>query len=145
MQTLIKKMINITLPDGSIKKVKKGISALEIAKDISEGLARNILSASVNNEIWDINRPINCDATLTLHTWDDKQGKMSFWHSTAHIMAEALETLYPGVKFGIGPAIDNGFYYDIDLGDRTLSLDDLSEIENTMKKPDYYKQFSEEN
>ncbi len=127
-------MINITLPDGSIKKVKKGTSSIEIAKSISEGLARNILAASVNNEVWDIDRPIDSDATLNLHTWNDKQGKMCFWHSTAHIMAEALETLYPGVKFGVGPAIDNGFYYDVDLGGRSLSSDDLSKIENIMKQ-----------
>ena len=127
-------MINITLPDGSIKKVKKGTSSIEIAKSISEGLARNILAASVNNEVWDIDRPIDSDATLNLHTWNDKQGKMCFWHSTAHIMAEALETLYPGVKFGVGPAIDNGFYYDVDLGGRSLSSDDLSKIEDIMKQ-----------
>ncbi len=127
-------MINITLPDGSIKKVKRGHSAMNIAMGISEGLARNVLSASVNGEVWDANRPINNDATLTLHTWNDKQGKMSFWHSSAHIMAEALEELYPGVKFGIGPAIDNGFYYDIDLGDRVLSSDDLPKIEKKMKE-----------
>ena len=127
-------MINITLPDGTIKKVKRGTSAIDIAMEISEGLARNVLAASVNNEVWDINRPINSDATLTLHTWNDKQGKMSFWHSTAHIMAEALETLYSGLKFGIGPAINNGFYYDIDLGDKVLSSDDLSKIENKMKE-----------
>ena len=127
-------MINITLPDGSTKKVTSGTSAMDIAMDISQGLARNVLSASVNGEVWDANRPINNDATLTLHTWNDKQGKMSFWHSSAHIMAEALEELYPGVKFGIGPAIDNGFYYDIDLGDRVLSSDDLPKIEKKMKE-----------
>ena len=113
-------MINITLPDGSIKQVESGTSAMDIAMEISEGLARNVLSASVNGEVWDANRSITSDSTLTLHTWNDKQGKMSFWHSSAHIMAEALEALYPGVKLGIGPAIDNGFYYDIDLGDRVF-------------------------
>ena len=127
-------MINITLPDGSIKKVERGNSAMNIAMGISEGLARNVLSASVNGEVWDTNRPINNDATLTLHTWNDKEGKMSFWHSSAHIMAEALEVLYPGVKLGIGPAIDNGFYYDIDLGDRILSSDELPKIEKKMKE-----------
>ena len=96
-------------------------------------MARNVLSASVNNEVWDANRPIHTDATLILHTWNDKEGKMSFWHSTAHIMAEALENLYPGVKLGIGPPIDNGFYYDIDLGDRVLSSDELPKIEKKMK------------
>jgi len=127
-------MINITLPDGSTKKVKSGTSSMDIAMEISEGLARNVLSSSVNGEIWDANRPITTDASLTLHTWNDKEGKMSFWHSSAHIMAEALETLYPGVKFGIGPAINNGFYYDVDLGDKVLSLDDLPKIEKKMKE-----------
>ena len=127
-------MINITLPDGSIKQVESGISAMDIAIGISEGLARNVLSASVNGEVWDANRAITTNSTLTLHTWNDKEGKMSFWHSSAHIMAEALESLYPGVKLGIGPAIDNGFYYDIDLGDRVLSSDELPKIEKKMKE-----------
>ena len=127
-------MINITLPDGSIKQVESGTSAMDIAMGISEGLARNVLSASINGEVWDANRAITTDSTLTLHTWNDKQGKMSFWHSSAHIMAEALESLYPGVKLGIGPAIDNGFYYDIDLGDRVLSSDELPKIEQKMKE-----------
>ena len=127
-------MINITLPDGSIKKVKSGISSMEIAIDISEGLARNVLCSTVNGEIWDANRPINTDATVTLHTWNDQQGKMSFWHSSAHIMAEALEAMYPGIKFGIGPAIDNGFYYDVDLGDKVLSAGELPKIEKKMKE-----------
>ena len=127
-------MINITLPDGSIKQVESGTSAMDIAMGISEGLARNVLSASINGEVWDANRSITTDSTLTLHTWNDKQGKMSFWHSSAHIMAEALEALYPEVKLGIGPAIDNGFYYDIDLGDRVLSSDELPKIEQKMKE-----------
>mgnify|MGYP000330114007 CR=1 FL=1 len=126
-------MIKITLPDGSIKNIKKGTTALEIATSISEGLARNILSASVNNEVWDINRPINNDSSLKLHTFNDKEGKSTLWHSTAHILAEALEHLYPGVKLGIGPSIDNGFYYDIDLGDnRKISSDDFPIIEKKM-------------
>jgi threonyl-tRNA synthetase len=127
-------MINITLPDGSIKQVESGTSAMDIAMGISEGLARNVLSASVNGEVWDANRAITTDSSLTLHTWNDKEGKMSFWHSSAHIMAEALEALYPGVKLGIGPAIDIGFYYDIDLGDRVLSSDELPKIEQKMKE-----------
>ena len=127
-------MINITLPDGSIKKVKSGTSAMDIAMEISEGLARNVLSATINDEVWDANRPITADSSLTLHTWNDKQGKMSFWHSSAHIMAEALEVIYPGVKLGIGPAIDNGFYYDVDLGGRILSSDELPKIEQKMKE-----------
>ena len=127
-------MINITLPDGSIKKVKQGTTPMEIALNISEGLARNVLSATVNEEIWDANRPIEKDSSLTLHTWNDKEGKMTFWHSTAHIMAEALELLYPGVKLGIGPAIDNGFYYDVDLGEHILTSDELPKIEKIMKE-----------
>jgi len=127
-------MINITLPDGSVKQVESGTSPMDIAMSISEGLARNVLSASVNGEVWDANRPITTNSNLTLHTWNDKEGKMSFWHSSAHIMAEALEVLYPAVKLGIGPAIDNGFYYDIDLGDRVLSSDELPKIEQKMKE-----------
>ena len=107
---------------------------MDIAIEISEGLARNVLSATINDEVWDANRPITTDSSLTLHTWNDKQGKMSFWHSSAHIMAEALEVIYPGVKLGIGPAIDNGFYYDVDLGDRILSSDELPKIEQKMKE-----------
>ena len=127
-------MINITLPDGSIKQVESGTSAMDIAMGISEGLARNVLSASVNGEVWDANRPITTDSTLTLHTFNDKEGKATFWHSSAHIMAEALEDLYPGIKLGIGPAVDNGFYYDVDLGDRVLSADELPKIEKRMKE-----------
>jgi threonyl-tRNA synthetase len=107
---------------------------MDIAMDISEGLARNILCASVNGEVWDVNRPINTDASLILHTWNDDEGKMSFWHSSAHILAEALEALYPGVKLGIGPAIDNGFYYDVDLGNHILTLEELPKIEKKMKE-----------
>ncbi len=126
-------MIKITLPDGSTKDVKKGSNALDIANSISEGLARNIVSATINKEVWDITRPINSDASIKLHTFNDKEGKMTFWHSTAHLMAEALEILYPNVKLGIGPAIDNGFYYDIDLGrNRKLSSDDFPKIEKKM-------------
>ena len=125
--------INISLPDGKVIKVQQGTCALEIAKTISEGLARNILSASVNNEVWDINRPINQDCSLKLHTFNDIEGKKCFWHSSAHLMAEALEYLYPGIKLGIGPAIDNGFYYDVDLGDdRKISSDDFPKIEEKM-------------
>jgi len=126
-------MIKITLPDGSTKDVKKGSNSLDIANSISEGLARNIVSATINKEVWDITRPINSDASIKLHTFNDKEGKMTFWHSTAHLMAEALEILYPNVKLGIGPAIDNGFYYDIDLGgNRKLSSDDFPKIEKKM-------------
>ena len=126
-------MINITFPDGNVRQYKKGVTALEIARSISEGLARNVLSAKVNNEVWDATRVIEADAMLQLFTWNDAEGKATFWHSSAHLMAEALEALYPGVKLGIGPAIENGFYYDIDTGDRALSIDeDLPKIEKKM-------------
>ena len=126
-------MINITLPDGKVLKSEKGTNAFEIARTISEGLARNVLSATINNEVWDINRPITKDCNLKLHTFNDIEGKKCFWHSSAHLMAEALEELFPGVKLGIGPAINNGFYYDIDLGEnRSLSSDDFSKIEERM-------------
>lgn len=125
-------MIHITFPDGQVREYPKGTTAMEIAESISSGLARNVLSARVNGEVWDATRPINTDATLALLTWTDHDGKSTFWHSSAHLLAEALETLYPGVKFGIGPAIENGFYYDVDLGDKTLSVDDLPAIEKKM-------------
>jgi len=127
-------MINITLPDGSVKQYPKGSSAMDVALSISEGLARNVLSAKVNGEVWDASRPINQDATLHLLTWRDTEGKSTFWHSSAHLMAEALEALYPGVKFGIGPPIENGFYYDVDLGENHISITDLPAIENKMKE-----------
>lgn len=125
-------MINITLPDGSTRQYPKGTSSMEIATSISEGLARNVLSASVNGEVWDASRPIFSDASLKLFTWNDKEGKATYWHSSAHLMAEALEALYPGTKFGIGPAIDTGFYYDVDTGDKTLTPADLPKIEEKM-------------
>lgn len=126
--------MNISFPDGSVKQYDKGVSAMEIAKSISHGLAKKVLSAEVDGEVTDLLRPIENDCTLKLLTWEDEWGKKTFWHSSAHLMAEALEELYPGVKLGIGPAIDNGFYYDIDLGDRTLVAEDLPKIENTMRK-----------
>ena len=125
-------MIKITLPDGSVREYARGITSMEIAKSISEGLARNVLAAKVNGEIWDAGRPIDNDATLQLLTWNDTGGKSAFWHSSAHLMAEALEAIYPGVKFGIGPPIDNGYYYDVDLGDRTLTPEELPAIEAKM-------------
>ncbi|MEL7123658.1 MAG: threonine--tRNA ligase [Bacteroidota bacterium] len=127
-------MIKITFPDGNVREYEAGVSALDIAKSISHGLAKNVLSAKVNDEIWDATRPINEDSTLTLFTWTNPEGKSTFWHSSAHLMAEAIEALYPGAKFGIGPAIDNGFYYDIDLGDKQLSSNDLEKIEAKMKE-----------
>ncbi len=123
-------MINITLPDGSVRQYEKGTSAMDVAKSISEGLARNVLAAKVNGEVWDASRPINADASLQLLTWDSKEGKNTFWHSSAHLMAEALETLYPGIKFGIGPALENGFYYDVDPGGRQISSEDFKKIED---------------
>lgn len=125
-------MINITLPDGSVRSYERGVSAMDIAKSISEGLARNVLSATINGEIWDADRAITEDALVKLHTWNDQEGKATFWHSSAHLFAEAVQSLYPNAKFGIGPAIDNGFYYDIDLGDISLSPDDLPKIEKEM-------------
>ena len=125
-------MIHITLPDGSIREYAEGTTSMDIAKSISEGLARNVLAAKVNGEIWDANRPISSDASLQLLTWNDEGGKYAFWHSSAHLMAEALETIYPGVKFGIGPPIENGYYYDVDLDDRTLTPEELPAIEAKM-------------
>lgn len=127
-------MIQITLPDGAVREYQDGASALDVAKSISEGLARKVLAAEINGEVWDATRPINSDATLKLLTWDDKNGKSTFWHSSAHLMAEALEALYPGVKLGIGPSIDTGFYYDVDLGDRVIKEEDLKKIEEKMKE-----------
>ncbi len=139
-----KSMINITLPDGSVRQYEAGITAMDVAKSISEGLARKIIAASVNNEVWDATRPINADSTLKLLSFDDADGKKTFWHSSAHLMAEALEALYPGTKFGIGPAIDNGFYYDVDFGDKILSSDEFAQIENKVlelarKNSDYVR------
>jgi threonyl-tRNA synthetase len=125
-------MINITLPDGSVRAYESGTNAHQIALSISEGLARNVLAAVVNGEIWDATRAIETDATLRLLTWNDIEGKSTFWHSSAHLMAEALEALYPGVKLGIGPAIETGFYYDVDFGDREFSSDNFKEIEDKM-------------
>ena len=128
-------MIKITFPDGSAREYKKGISSLEIAEQISPRLAKEVYAATVNGEIWDLTRPINKDATLKLHKWEDEEAKHAFWHSSAHLMAEALESLYPGMKFGIGPAIENGFYYDVDPGeDKVITEADLQTIENRMKE-----------
>ncbi len=127
-------MINITLPDGSIKQMEKGCTAYEVAQAISEGLARNVLVAKVNDRLVELDKPINEDATLTLYTWNDREGKDTFWHSSAHLMAAAIESLYPGVKFGIGPHIETGFYYDIDFMDYSISSDDFPKIEEKMKE-----------
>ena len=127
-------MINITLPDGSVREYAAGTSALDIAKSISEGLARKVLAAEVNGEVWDATRPIDSDASLKLLTWDEKGAKSTFWHSSAHLMAEALQSIYPDTKFAIGPPIENGFYYDIDLGEHKLAEGDLAKIEAKMKE-----------
>ncbi len=127
-------MINITLPDGSVRQYDSGIKAIDIAKSISEGLARKVLAASVNGEVWDVTRPITTDAAFKLLTWDDTEGKSTFWHSSAHLMAEAVESKYPGAKFWVGPAIEKGFYYDIDLGDNKLTDADLVELEKKMNE-----------
>ncbi len=126
-------MITITLPDGSERQYDEGVRPIDVALSISEGLARNVLAAKVNGVVVDANRPIASDSDLQLLTWNDEDGKRVFWHSTAHLLAEALEALYPGVKFGIGPPIDAGFYYDIDTGDTQLSSDDFDKIEEKMK------------
>ena len=127
-------MINITLPDNSVRQVEKGTSAMDVARSISEGLARNVLAAKFNDKVIDANLPIQEDGKLQLLTWNDQEGKAAMWHSSAHLMAEAIEILYPGAKFGIGPNIENGFYYDIDLGEQTITQDNLSKIEQKMKE-----------
>ena len=135
-------MIKITFPDGNVREYEQGASSMDIAKSISHGLAQKVLAAKVNGEVWDATRPINENSTLQLLTWDDKEAKAMFWHSSAHLMAEALEALYPGIKFGIGPALEQGFYYDVDLGDRTFSTTDFKKVEDKMlelarKKSEY--------
>jgi threonyl-tRNA synthetase len=129
-------MIKITFPDGNVREYKEGSTGLEIAKSISEGLARKVLAAKVNGDVWDATRPIYTDATLKLLTWDDTEGKSTFWHSSAHLMAEAVENLFPGVKFWVGPPTVNppGFYYDMDLGDRKLTEEDLAKLEKKMNE-----------
>lgn len=125
-------MIKITFPDGKIREYAPGTTSMEVAKSISEGLARNVLAAKVNGVVVEAGRAITTDASIELLTWDSPEGKSTFWHSSAHLMAEALETIYPGIKFGIGPPIENGFYYDVDLGDRSISSDDFKQIEEKM-------------
>ncbi|MFT3981254.1 MAG: threonine--tRNA ligase [Ferruginibacter sp.] len=127
-------MIKITLPDGSVREYQQGTTALEVAKSISEGLARKVLAASINGEVWDATRPIDTDAALKLLTWDDADGKSTFWHSSAHLMAEAVEATFPGVKFWVGPAIDKGFYYDMDLGGQKITEEDLAVLEKKMNE-----------
>ncbi len=127
-------MIQISFPDGAVREYQSGISAMDVAKSISEGLARKVLAAKVNGQVWDASREITTDASLQLLTWDDTDGKNTFWHSSAHLMAEAVESLFPGVKFWVGPALDRGFYYDMDLGDRQMTEEDLRQIENKMNE-----------
>ena len=125
-------MINITFPDGSVKQFESGITPLQIAESISSRLAQDVLAASINEQEWDLTRPVNEDASIKLFKWEDAEGKHAFWHSSAHLLAEALQELYPGVKFGIGPAVENGFYYDIDPGEHTLTAADFPKIEKKM-------------
>ena len=126
--------IRITLPDGSVREFEKGSTAMDVARSISEGLARKVLAASINGEVWDMSRPINDDAALKLLTWDDADARSTFRHSTAHLMAEAVQGMYPNVKFWVGPAVESGFYYDMDLGDKVLTEDDLAVLEKRMSE-----------
>lgn len=127
-------MIKITLPNGSIREYQQGSTALDVAKSISEGLARKVLAANINGEVWDATRPIDTDANLKLLTWDDTDGKSTFWHSSAHLLAEAVEATFPGVKFWVGPAIEKGFYYDMDLGDQKITEENLAQLEKKMNE-----------
>ena len=127
-------MINIQFPDGAVRQYESGISALAIAKQISEGLARKVLAAKINGEVWDATRPVLSDASLQLLTWNEDDGKQTFWHSSAHLLAEAVEQTFPGVKFWVGPAIERGFYYDMDLGDRKISEEDVKSLEKKMNE-----------
>jgi len=127
-------MINITFPDGAVRQYEKGTTALDVAKSISEGLARKVLAASINGQVWDATRPINEDSSIKLLTWTDGEGKNTFWHSSAHLMAEAVESLFPVVKFWVGPPVENGFYYDMDLGDRKMTEEDLGKLEKKMNE-----------
>ena len=131
-------MVKITFPDGAVREYQPGTTALDIAKSISEGLAKKVLAAVVNGQVWDATRPVYNDSTLKLLTWNEAEGKSTFWHSSAHLLAEAVESQFPGVKFWVGPPVENGFYYDMDLGDRKLSEEDLSAIEK--KKSEMAKQ-----
>ena len=125
-------MVNIKFPDGNVKQYEAGVTPLQIAESISAGLARNILAAKLNDEEWDISRPINTDGEIHFYKWEDPEGKHAFWHTSAHLLAEALQELYDGIQFGIGPAIENGFYYDIDPGENTLTSADFEKIEKKM-------------
>ena len=125
-------MINVTFPDGSVRQYNKGVTGLEIAQGISSRLAQEVLAVTVNDKVFDLLRPINEDCSIKLHKWEDQEAKQTFWHSSSHLMAEALQSLFPGIKFGIGPSIETGFYYDVDLGERTITEADLKKIEDKM-------------
>ena len=125
-------MIKITFPDGSVREYNEGVTGLQIAESISSRLAQDVLACGVNGEIYDLGRPIMQDAEVVLYKWEDEQGKHAFWHTSAHLLAEALQELYPGIQFGIGPAIENGFYYDVDPGETTIKEADLPAIEKKM-------------
>src|SRR5574343_667248 len=127
-------MINVTLPDGSVRQCENGTTSLDVAKSISEGLARNVLAAKVDGQVIDATRPLNNDCTLQLLTWNDTEGKSTMWHSSAHLMAEALEFYFPGIKLAIGPPIANGFYYDVDFMEHSISEKDLEKVEQKMKE-----------
>ncbi len=127
-------MINVTFPDGAVRQYESGVTSMDIAKSISEGLARKVLASKINDEVWDMHSPVENDISIKFLTWDDIEGKSTFWHSSAHLMAEALEAVFPGVKLGIGPSIEKGFYYDVDLGDRQITEEDLKKLEVKMSE-----------
>src|SRR5690554_1990970 len=133
-QIITPNMIKITLPDQSVREYEAGVTGYEIAQSISPRLAKEVLSITVNDQLWDLSRPISGDASIKLHKWEDDEGKHAFWHSSAHLLAEALQALYPGIKFGIGPAIENGFYYDVDPGDTVITEADVPRIEKKMQE-----------
>ena len=124
--------VNIQFPDGALRSFEKGITPMQIAKGISEGLAKKVIASSINGQVQDASTPIQADASLKLLTWDDSDARSTFWHSSAHLLAEAVEATFPGVKFWVGPAVDRGFYYDMDLGGKTISEDDLVILEKKM-------------
>src|SRR5579872_1089868 len=123
-------MVRVKFPDGKVREYPDGITSLEVAKSLSNSLPAKVLAAKVNGQVWDATRPLSGDVELKLLTWNDNEGKSTFWHSSAHLMAEALEGFFPGMKFGIGPPIENGFYYDVDPGDRVVSAEDFKKIED---------------
>ena len=126
-------MINIRFPDGAVRSYSKGITPMAIAKSIAEGLAKKVIAASIDGAVKDASTPLNKDCEIKLLTWDDMDGKSTFWHSSAHLLAEAVEATFPGVKFWVGPAIDKGFYYDMDLGGRHISEEELHSLEKLVR------------